>query len=158
MSINMNSKIKKLVYAIIGLSIIGFIDSLYLTISHFQEGSVLCSEFSDCNFVLTSEYATILGIPVALLGALFYGFILLIASIYLDKKKSLYLKILIFTSPLGFLASAWFVYIQAFVIYSYCDYCLLSAAASALIFIASIVLYFQIKKSDDLEITEKVQN
>lgn len=142
----MNSKIKKLVYAIIGFSIIGFIDSLFLVVSHFQNGSVICSQFSDCNFVLTSEYATFLGIPVALLGALFYGFILFIASLYLDKKKSIYLKIIISASPFGFLASAWFVYLQAFVIYAYCDYCLVSAAASALIFIKSIILYFEIKK------------
>ena len=51
--------------------------SVYLTITHYDEGALVCSASStiDCHAVTTSEYSTLLGIPMPLLGlAFFVGF------------------------------------------------------------------------------------
>jgi uncharacterized membrane protein len=144
----MNSKLKKITYPLLILSIIGFIDSLYLTASHFMNSDVVCNGTSDCSLVLTSEYAEFFGIPVALFGVIYYGFILIMSSIVLDKKTirpENKLKKIFYASSVGFIGSAWFVYLQAFVIYSYCTYCMVSAAASTLIFIISIYGCFMIR-------------
>ena len=56
------------------LSIIGFGISMYLTIDHFQGIAPICSSkgFVDCQLVTTSKYSYILGIPVSLLGLVFF--------------------------------------------------------------------------------------
>ncbi len=56
------------------LSLIGFGISMYLTIDHFQGIVPICSSkgFVNCALVTTSKYSHILGIPVALLGLLFF--------------------------------------------------------------------------------------
>jgi uncharacterized membrane protein len=57
-----------------GLSIIGFGISMYLTIDHFQGVAPICSSkgFVDCQKVTESSWSHIFGIPVSLLGLLFY--------------------------------------------------------------------------------------
>jgi uncharacterized membrane protein len=56
------------------LSLIGFGISMYLTIDHFKGIAPYCSSkgFVDCQLVTTSKYSHIFGIPVSLLGLLFY--------------------------------------------------------------------------------------
>jgi uncharacterized membrane protein len=56
------------------LSLIGFGISMYLTIDHFQGIAPYCSSkgFVDCQLVTTSKYSYIFGVPVSLLGLLFY--------------------------------------------------------------------------------------
>jgi uncharacterized membrane protein len=60
--------------AAFALSLIGFGISLYLTIDHFKGVAPYCSSkgFVDCLLVTTSKYSYIVGIPVSLLGLLFY--------------------------------------------------------------------------------------
>jgi uncharacterized membrane protein len=60
--------------AAFALSVIGFGISMYLTIDHFQGIAPICSSkgFVDCQLVTTSKYSYILGIPVSLLGLLFF--------------------------------------------------------------------------------------
>lgn len=57
------------------LSILGFGDSLYLTIEHYTGNSALvCSATAtvDCLKVTTSEWSHVFGAPVALLGLVFF--------------------------------------------------------------------------------------
>ncbi|MFA1548108.1 vitamin K epoxide reductase family protein [Actinomadura chokoriensis] len=59
------------------LTLGGFGISVYLTISHYDEGALVCSATStiDCHAVTTSKYSSLLGIPMPLLGlAFFVGF------------------------------------------------------------------------------------
>lgn len=59
------------------LTLTGLGISVYLTITHYDEKALVCSASStvDCHAVTTSEYSTLLGIPMPLLGlAFFVGF------------------------------------------------------------------------------------
>jgi uncharacterized membrane protein len=59
------------------LTLAGLGISVYLTITHYDEGALVCSATStiDCHAVTTSEYSSLLGIPMPLLGlAFFIGF------------------------------------------------------------------------------------
>ncbi|HLN43581.1 MAG TPA: vitamin K epoxide reductase family protein [Acidimicrobiales bacterium] len=58
----------------LALSLVGFGISMYLTIDHFQGIVPICSSkgFVNCELVTTSKYSYILGIPVSLLGLLFF--------------------------------------------------------------------------------------
>jgi uncharacterized membrane protein len=59
----------------LGLSVVGLGLAIYLTIEHFTSpGSLACPANAslDCNRVTTSDSAYFLGVPVALLGALYF--------------------------------------------------------------------------------------
>ena len=60
--------------AAFGLSLVGLGISLYLTIDHFQGTPPTCpaNGFVDCIKVTTSKYSYLFGVPVSLLGLLFY--------------------------------------------------------------------------------------
>lgn len=49
--------------------------SVYLTVSHYDEGALVCSATStiDCHAVTTSEYSSLLGVPMPLLGLAFFA-------------------------------------------------------------------------------------
>lgn len=56
------------------LTIAGFGISVYLTITHYDEEALVCSASKtvDCHAVTTSEYSTLAGIPMPLLGLAFF--------------------------------------------------------------------------------------
>jgi uncharacterized membrane protein len=124
-------------------SLLGLADSSYLAYERFSLGGsqVLgCSIFEGCDVVTSGAYSTIAGVPVALLGVFYYLFTLTITILWWKKKNDLLLNLLRMTSTVGFVASLYFVYLQAFVIQSFCSYCLLSALSSTLIFVLVLVI------------------
>ncbi|TDB88074.1 vitamin K epoxide reductase family protein [Actinomadura sp. KC216] len=56
------------------LTIAGFGISVYLAITHYDEGALVCSASKtvDCHAVTTSDYSTLAGIPMPLLGLAFF--------------------------------------------------------------------------------------
>ena len=129
----------KFFFAVAGLALVGFLDAIYLTVSHFT-GHIACSLISGCQEVLTSQYSQILGIPLALLGALYYFFILINTLLYIDNQNK-WSKLVILYLPIGgFIFSLYLIYLMFFVINALCQYCLLSALTSTLLAIASLTL------------------
>lgn len=131
---------KWLLYAIAAFAFIGFLDTSYLTVSHFTGTDVSCTITGGCSEVLSSEYSTIFGIPLALLGLIHYTIILIAALYYLDSHKKLVLKFLSIISIFGFLFSGWLVYLQFFVLESICQYCMVSAINSVFLLILGLKL------------------
>lgn len=117
------------------ISFAGLLDASYLAAKHYTATPINCSLFQGCEKVITSPYAVVFGIPVALFGAIYYFAVLILALAYLDAKKSVFIYFISWFSSLGLLASLWFLYLQIFVIKALCLYCLGSAASSILIFI-----------------------
>jgi uncharacterized membrane protein len=63
------------VWTSLGLCVLGLLDAAYLTFEHFTASSTLaCSDSGtiNCLKVTTSSYSKVLGIPVALLGLIFF--------------------------------------------------------------------------------------
>jgi len=135
------AKNNHVVFAILFLviALIGFGDATYLTVKHFQGGSIICGTSGGCDIVTTSEYAKILGVPVAPLGMVYYLSVIVLSVLYLDKRKKTSLKLLSKFTVVGLLASSYFVYLQLFVIGEICYYCMGSAASSTLLFLIGMV-------------------
>ena len=127
---------KWLVPALVVLAVAGFADATYLTIEHFANVVPPCT-LHGCETVLTSGYSDIFGIPVALLGALYYFALLVIYLLYFEVKDVRALNFAMHLSVLGFICDLWFIFAQAFIIHAWCQYCLLSAALSTAIFVLS---------------------
>ena len=117
----------KKLYALAALlALIGIADALYLTIEHVTGQSVRCTIMSGCSAVLSSPYAVVAGIPLAAVGAAAYFsvFSLAILALFGYPKVSGLLLALVIAM---FAVSLWLIYLQAFVIREFCQYCLLSA-------------------------------
>lgn len=132
------------------VSALGFIDATYLSVQHFL-GEIPPCTIDGCEFVLTSAQSTILGVPVALLGSLYYLLILVLSISYLDTKNNKILKNLSFISIFGFIASIYFVYLQLFVIKYICQYCMISAITSTIIFITGMCALYKFKNNKIIE-------
>lgn len=127
-------KLKKIILLI--LSVAGFFDSSYLTILHYKNTIPPCTIAKGCETVLTSQYASFYGVPIALFGSLF--FIALIFLLLLGFLR--YFKLLTLA---GVAVSIFLFYTQAFVLHAFCQYCLLSEA----IILAIFILSFKLRKS-----------
>ena len=114
-------------YAIAALlSTLGIADALYLTIEHVTGQTVQCTITSGCSAVLSSSYATVAGVPLAGFGAAAYFTVFSLATLaaFGYRFAATLLTPLVIAM---FLFSLWLVYLQAFVIREFCQYCLLSA-------------------------------
>ena len=114
------------------LALVGLIDALYLTVMHLTGQSVQCSITAGCNEVLGSAYATIAGIPLAALGALAYFTVFSLALLALFGYRHAHNALALIVS-LMLLTTLWLLFVQAFVIKHFCQYCLVSAAVTLLL-------------------------
>lgn len=128
-----STKIKIIAIAFMVLSVIGFLDATYLTIEHYK-GSVPPCAIAGCEIVLKSGQSTIIGIPVALLGSVYYLVVLILSIAFLESRKMIVLRFASFFTIIGIIASAYFVYLQFFVIGQICQYCMISAGTSTGLF------------------------
>jgi uncharacterized membrane protein len=108
------------------VSLIGLVDSIYLTVEHVSGRSVRCTLVSGCSEVLSSPYATFRGYPLALIGAVAYFTVFSLATLAAFGYRTAG-KLLLFVVAGMFMVTLWLVYLQAFVIKAFCQFCLLSA-------------------------------
>ncbi len=141
---------KWVIYSILAISFLGFLDAAYLTASHYLGLSLQCFIVNGCDIVTTSVYSKLFGIPVALFGAIYYGFIFLMGVSYLDSGSRMIFKILAYSTAGGFLASIWFVYAQLVLLDAICLYCMISAGTSTLLF--ALGMYSLFSWNDNLKV------
>jgi uncharacterized membrane protein len=127
--------------AILGaLAMVGLLISAYLTWIHYMGVAPICVGGSGgCGTVQTSSYATIFGVPVAVVGLA--GHSGLLFSALLRGEIGVYLGFLV--ALVGTLFSAYLTYLELFVIHAICEWCVASAAimVAALLRAASGVWY-----------------
>ncbi len=127
------SRFRTILYAVAAIvSLAGLADATYLSVQAFTGETLSCGGSPDCFRVLGSSYAKVGGVPVALFGALAYFTVFAFATFAAFG----FARARIFLIPIigaMFLATLWFLYVQAFVLHAYCQYCLFSAAITFLL-------------------------
>lgn len=120
------------------LSLLGLADAIYLTIEHVTGQSVRCTIIAGCSEVLSSSYAVVAGIPLAMIGAAAYFTVFSLATLaaFGYRVAGTLLTPLIVVM---FLVSLWLIYLQAFVIRAFCQFCLISAAITLLLFVVVLM-------------------
>ncbi len=120
------------------LALVGLADAVYLTVEHLTGATLQCSIVHGCAEVLASPYATVGRFPLASFGALAYFTVFSLATLaafgYAGARRLLAPLV-----ALMFLFTLWLLYLQAFVIRHFCQYCLLSAATTTLLTIVVIL-------------------
>jgi len=117
----------------------GFLDATYLTILHYRGVDMICGPVGDCGRVTGSSYASVGSVPIALIGAIYYLLIILLLTAYFDTGREAVLALIAWMTVPGFLASILLAILQAFVLYAFCFYCLVSALASSGLFAVALV-------------------
>ncbi|MBE2188924.1 MAG: vitamin K epoxide reductase family protein, partial [Candidatus Kapabacteria bacterium] len=116
------------------LIIIGLIVSGYLTYVEMTQVTAVCGPVGECNLVQSSPYAQIMGIPIAVLGLLFY---LTVTGLWLlqhiEKVRRLAVLTLIALALFGTLFSLYLTLLELLVIGAICMWCLTSAVTTGLI-------------------------
>lgn len=108
------------------LSLGGLADSIYLTVTHLTGEDAACFASSGCSEVLSSAYASVGPIPLGAFGALgyFVAFSLATLAAFGYPRARILLKVVVAGM---FATTLWLLYVQAFVLHAFCDFCLLSA-------------------------------
>lgn len=130
----------------IGASLIGLIDSIYLTWIKLADKTAACSNIGDCESVNNSQYSEIAGIPIALLGA--GAFLTIFLLLALEKRlpdQSTSLRMGVFGLSLtGTLYSIYLTYLEIAVLRAICPFCVVSAIS---IFALLIIGVIRLKES-----------
>ncbi len=126
---------KKYLFTLLTLPLAGLTDSIYLTREHYLNQAPICGIYANsCGTVTQSQYAQIGGIPLALLGIGFYLSVLLLTLLLYFYHKRLFAYLLTGLATIGVCTSIFLTYLQAYVIKSWCYWCLFSALITLLIF------------------------
>ena len=134
-----SSSIAKLPALAAVVALVGVADAVYLTVHHLTAEPVPCGITGGCETVLTSSYAEIAGIPLAAFGAAAYfaAFSLALLAAFGNRMTWMMFGVQV---VLMAAFTSWLLYLQAYVIGAFCQFCLVSAATTFTmlgIFIAS---------------------
>lgn len=122
-------------------SLVGLADAIYLTVEHLTGQSVRCTITSGCSEVLGSAYAVVGPLPLAAYGAAaYFAFFSLATLAAFDYQFAR--KLLVVLVALMFLTTLWLLYVQAFILHAFCQFCLLSAAVTFTLTVLVIVSLF----------------
>jgi len=126
--------------AVAVLSLFGLGDALYLTIGHITGQTVRCTIVAGCSEVLSSPYAVVAGMPLALLGVAAYFSVFSLATLaaFGYRVAGTLLKLLV---ALMVVVGIWLTYLQAFVIRQFCQYCLFSAGVTLTIAVVLLIAW-----------------
>ena len=124
------------------IALIGLADSIYLTIKHYTGEAVPCSVVEGCEQVLTSSYAEVAGFPLAAFGAIAY-FIAFALAILAAFGNRLMWRLFGIQVVFMIVFTIWLFYLQAFVIGAFCQFCLLSAATTFILFLIALISKFR---------------
>jgi uncharacterized membrane protein len=108
---------------IAGVALIGLAIATYLTVVHYSGGAPVCAIAHGCETVQKSSYASLAGVPVALLGAI--GYVGILASLLRDDETAR--TATAFLSLLGFGFSAWLTFVEVDKLHAICIWCVGSA-------------------------------
>lgn len=117
---------------LLAIAFFGLLLSGYLLMTYVSPVPLVCGPNGGCHAVRESTYAAFFGIPTPAYGVIFYFTLGILASLW-DKKRQgyIYWGLIALTSA-GFAVSAFLTYLEAFVIYAWCRWCVVSAVLATL--------------------------
>ena len=125
------------------LALAGLGVSIYLTIAHFSESTLLgCSESGlvNCTKVTTSAQSYVFGIPVAVLGLAFYVFAAAIMSPWAwraARREIHLLRLASLVAGIGFVL--YLIYAELIIIGSICLYCTSVHVITFVLFVLTVI-------------------
>jgi uncharacterized membrane protein len=141
---------RQLFLAIALLSILGIAVSGVSLDHHFRTTKTTYCDFGqsfNCDLVNRSEYSTVVGIPVALIGILGYLSLLAFATLYRSKAETPAILAIASLAGMGF--ALYLTYIEKYVLFAWCILCLSSLAIITAITLLCVLLLRQQRSSSE---------
>jgi protein-disulfide isomerase/rhodanese-related sulfurtransferase len=124
------------------LSLVGLFDSIYLLWEYTSPANPMVCMGGGCDAVRASAYSHLGGLPVPIFGVFMYAFLALLLFLY-PLLPTTFVRltqfIVVLISGAGFLFSVYLTGIEAFVLHSWCVWCVLSALMVTGIFLLALV-------------------
>jgi len=127
--------------AIVLLALVGLLLALYLSLYKLGLIGTLQCGTGSCEYVQTSRYAEVLGMPVAFYGVVGYAALFVVGlagvqpRLVTDRRVTVLLAAL---SSLGLAFTLYLTYIELFVLHAVCRWCVVSAVIIAAIWALSM--------------------
>jgi vitamin-K-epoxide reductase (warfarin-sensitive) len=123
----------RLLFAMIAaLAVAGIIVSGVSLQRHYAKSTTAFCEFGEkfnCDIVNRSEYSSVLGIPVAGIGIVGYGTVLILATVYRSRPETPTRLLALAIAGLGF--ALYLTYVEGYVLETWCILCLSSLGVIA---------------------------
>jgi vitamin-K-epoxide reductase (warfarin-sensitive) len=133
---------RRLLMVIALMAVLGIVVSSVSLDHHFRKSKTSYCDFGqsfNCDIVNRSEYSTIAGVPVAVIGILGYIALLAFATFYREKAETP--GILLAASLVGLAFALYLTYVEKFILGVWCILCLTSLAAILTIAVLSSMLF-----------------
>ena len=111
---------------------------------HYRKSKTSFCDFGEsfnCDLVNRSEYSTVAGVPVALIGVLGYMALMAFATFYRDKAETPGILLVGSLGGLGF--ALYLTYLEKYVLFAWCILCLSSLAVIFAITVVSVFLFWR---------------
>ena len=119
----------------------GFVLAFFIFISKRKAKPIACPMDGHCDDVVRSEFSKFFGVPVEILGMLYYAVAATAYSVFYFYS-GLAVPLAVFAmfglASFSFLFSLYLTFIQAFSLKQWCVWCLASAGLSSFIFLANV--------------------
>ena len=119
----------------------GFVLAFFIFISKRKAKPIACPMDGHCDDVVRSEFSKFFGVPVDILGMLYYAVAATAYSVFYFYS-GLAVPLAVFAmfglASFSFLFSLYLTFIQAFSLKQWCVWCLASAGLSSFIFLANV--------------------
>lgn len=137
----MSGTARRLFLAIAILAFLGIAVSAVSLDHHFRTSKTSYCDFGEsfnCDIVNRSEYSTVAGVPVALIGILGYAALLAFATFYREKAETPAILVMASLGGLGF--ALYLTYVEKYILSAWCILCLSSLAVIFTITVLSLFL------------------
>ncbi len=110
----------------------GLAISIYLTASHAGNRHIVCAGLGECEYVNTSEYAAVGGVPISLFGAALYASMIAAALLWAfdlgdERRPVLYWGLAL----AGAAYAGYLTYVELAILQAICVWCVASATILA---------------------------
>jgi len=145
----MNSCARRLYLMIAIFAVLGIAVSSVSLDHHFRKSKTSFCDFGqsfNCDIVNRSEYSTVAGVPVALMGILGYAALMAFATFYRAKAETPLILAAGSLAGLGF--ALYLTYVEKFILATWCILCLSSLTLIFIISVLSLLLVRQLKQPE----------
>jgi vitamin-K-epoxide reductase (warfarin-sensitive) len=140
----MSAAARRFYLAIAILAVLGIAVSSISLNYHYRKSKTSFCDFGEsfnCDLVNRSEYSTVAGVPVALIGILGYAALLSFATFYRDKAETPGILLAGSLGGLGF--ALYLTYVEKYILSAWCILCLGSLAIILAIAVLSVVVFLR---------------
>lgn len=131
------------------VALVGLFVALYLWLYKAGVIRALACGAGSCEAVQLSKWATLLNLPVAAWGVAFYAVVCAVAIALVQDRwegsRKLSLALLLLTTW-GLLFSLWLTYLELFVIYAICRWCVASAVIAAVLWVLALSDWMKVRR------------